>query len=86
MNDTTRVYFAESVTANQRTRFTLEVLREAEGGYRLIQRRWNHQLDLIDQDSQLTAATKAELKAMPLGHKRLVRQLRQSAFWGDDAA
>lgn len=81
MTDNARVFNIESLTGNQRTRFTLEVLRDPNGGYRVLQRRWNHQLNLVDHESQITAVTKAELKTLDLGNSRLVRQMKKSAFW-----
>lgn len=86
MSTATPVYFIESVSTNQFSRYTLEVYREEDGQYRLIQRRWNNRLNLVDQESHVTASSLDDLRSMDLRNKRLVRMLKNSDFWrGNDA-
>ncbi|MBT0722519.1 hypothetical protein HGT70_14730 [Rosenbergiella collisarenosi] len=79
------VFFVESFSgARQQRRYTLELFREPDGRYRLIQCRIHQEYKSILEEKHTLAASKDELKMMSLGNNRLVKQLRRSEWWNSD--
>lgn len=80
------IFFTESFAGSrQQRRYTLELFKEADNSYRLVQCRYNQDLNVLDEEKHTLAGSKDELKSMNLGNSRLVKQLRRSEWWESDA-
>lgn len=76
------IFFTESFSGSrQQRRYTLELFKESDNSYRLVQRRYNQELGVLDEDKHTLAANIDELMSMNLGNSRLVKQLRRSEWW-----
>jgi len=76
------IFFTESFSGSrQQRRYTLELFKEADNSYRLVQRRYNQELGVLDDDKHTLAKNIDALMSMNLGNSRLVKQLRRSEWW-----
>jgi len=82
MSEKKSLFFVESFSGSrQQRRFTLELFREVDGSYRIIQSRFNTDLQVLDEEKHTLATSKSELQKMNLGNSRLIKQLRRSEWW-----
>lgn len=82
MTEKESIFFTESFSGSrQQRRYTLELFKEADDSYRLVQRRYNQELGVLDDDKHTLAANIDELMSLNLGNSRLVKKLRRSEWW-----
>ncbi len=85
MSQRQSIFFIESFSGQRKQRrYTLELFRETDNGYRLIRSRFNNELGLLDEEKHTLAASKEELKRTNLGNGRLVKLLKKSEWWQND--
>lgn len=85
MSERQSLFFIETFSgARQQRRYTLELFKEPSGEYRLIQRRFNQDFQVMEEEKHTLAASKDELKAINLGNNRMVKRLRRSEWWNSD--
>lgn len=81
-NTSTRVYYNEGHSGNNK--YTFEVFKEPDGGYRAVSARWNRKLDLINEQTHYVSATKEGLREQDYPRTRQVKIFLDSDFWSDD--
>lgn len=81
-NTSTRVYYNEGHSGNNK--YTFEVFKEPDGGYRAVSARWNRRLDLINEQTHYTSTTKEGLREQDYPRTRQVKIFLDSDFWSDD--
>jgi len=81
-NTSTRVYYNEGHSGNNK--YTFEVFKEPDGGYRAVSARWNRKLDLINEQTHYASATKEGLREQDYPRTRQVKIFLDSDFWSDD--
>jgi len=85
MSDRQSLFFIETFSgARQQRQYTLELFKEPSGEYRLIQCRFNQNIQVMDEEKHTLATSKDELKAINFGNNRMVKRLRRSEWWSSD--
>lgn len=74
-----RIYYNEGHSGNNK--YTFEVFKEPEGGYRAVSARWNRRLDLINEQTHYPSATKEGLREQSYPRIRQVKIFLDSDFW-----
>ncbi|WP_071988458.1 sugar ABC transporter substrate-binding protein [Serratia sp. M24T3] len=74
-----RFYYNEGHSGNNK--YTFEVFREPDGGYRAVSARWNRRLDLVNEQTHYTSSTKEGLRDQDYPRTRQVKIFLDSDFW-----